>query len=780
MSRDVAYVTPESNGVVALKLSVTTPDKVDLLLMIDNSASMADKQTELTRRVPTLIQLLANPAPDPTTGKVPKSVADIHVGVITSSLGSYGTSACDPKNVEMNDHGHLLPRTVSEASGSGFSYNPAKANEPLSQPCPSPVVASAVSWAFDSSTKDAPQFMGAGAGVVSLEAATSCVVASVHENGCGYEASLESVYHFLMDPAPYLDAKAKCTGVEGGSNCDNIVLHDVDKELLAERQAFLRPDSLLAVILLTDENDGSVNVQQPWDWFFTGLPGGSMPRGWKACENLPDDTETDDHSVLTAQGCEWCQISQADPGGNCTVPWQAPGSTDADHVNLRMFEQTKRYGMNALYPRKRYVNGFTQTQVVGSDGKLGANGIFAGGRTPDFVVFATIVGVPEFLVADPTTHQPKTLGEPEWDKIVSPIHTTRDAHMIESIEPRAGVAAFRPSKSDSNDNTAIPSDFADLINGGDRQIADLHDLQYACLGLRTDPTPDSQSDCSSASDTAQTSPLCGVDPASKLVTQPRYKAYPGLRELRVLHEISLANPAVGTVAASICAQSFAPAVESIVAKLQAVLDSQCIKTQLAQDSTTKEVNCVIEEVFETNTFGSATPDQAGACEAIGHGYCTPGQAPCRLPASMSADAGANAFSVVPVDFAARQLSLRLPEFDSASNTMMVLPKSAYASSAGNVFVDTVDASGATTTHLICEELQLASARTSAITQEVTDACATQASFELPSGIDGGWCYSSVDAVIGDACRARGSQGTVRFLGIDKPHSKSQVFTVCNE
>ncbi|MFI5298653.1 MAG: hypothetical protein ACHREM_11185, partial [Polyangiales bacterium] len=118
LNRDVVYIDPHSTGVVVTPLQVTAPDKVDLLLMIDNSSSMADKQSELTRRVPALIQLLTNP-PTPTGGKTPKSVADIHVGVITSSLGSFGTDACDETVAgnEYNDHGHLLPRNPTEASG---------------------------------------------------------------------------------------------------------------------------------------------------------------------------------------------------------------------------------------------------------------------------------------------------------------------------------------------------------------------------------------------------------------------------------------------------------------------------------------------------------------------------------------------------------------------------------------------------------------------------------------------------------------------------------------
>ena len=65
--------------------------------------------------------------------------------------------------------------------------------------------------------------------------------------GCGIESQLESWYRFLVQPDPYgslaLDAKATPSG------------NDVDTTILQQRKDFLRPDSLVAVIVLTDEND---------------------------------------------------------------------------------------------------------------------------------------------------------------------------------------------------------------------------------------------------------------------------------------------------------------------------------------------------------------------------------------------------------------------------------------------------------------------------------------------------------------------------------------------
>ena len=81
--------------------------KLDLLLAIDNSQSMQDKQAILINTIPNLVSRLVNPwcvatypdggtttvAPDPVAGCATGTaqefvpIRDIHIGVVTSSLG---------------------------------------------------------------------------------------------------------------------------------------------------------------------------------------------------------------------------------------------------------------------------------------------------------------------------------------------------------------------------------------------------------------------------------------------------------------------------------------------------------------------------------------------------------------------------------------------------------------------------------------------------------------------------------------------------------------------
>src|SRR5581483_11812707 len=74
-------------------------DKVDLLFMIDNSASMGDKQQLLALAVPDLVDQLLKPQ----NGEF-EPVHDMHIAVVSSSLGN--SDAC--MGARGDDKAHLL------------------------------------------------------------------------------------------------------------------------------------------------------------------------------------------------------------------------------------------------------------------------------------------------------------------------------------------------------------------------------------------------------------------------------------------------------------------------------------------------------------------------------------------------------------------------------------------------------------------------------------------------------------------------------------------------
>ncbi len=728
LDRPVVSVEASTFRHFVQRLRVTKIDKVDLLIVVDNSSSMKDKQSELGRRIPELIEGLTKPSTDPITGRV-SQVFDVHVGVISSSLGSYGTGACHTGwfGPHVNDHAYLLPRAGDPKETSGFQVD--ASGNPVPAACPDVASGKPLSWVADAKRDPSAKFMGTD-GAAQLQAAASCVVQSVQDDGCGYEATWESIYRFLADPAPYVSAEVSCSlpaKPDAYSCSGSIKASGKDDTLLGQRKQFLREDSLLAVIVLSDENDFSVRPEGR-NWKPFGVPMRGMPHAWPGCANVPDDLEPDDFNgfadLKTKWNCRSCDDDPSDPV--CATKW--PDTGDVDHPNLRGFHQIQRFGWNTLWSRNRYIDAFQRPQVFGSDGKLGFNGVFAGGkRTSDMIVVAGIVGVPKPLVSNGDT--PKVLTDADWEKMVSPDLAKRDAHMIESLEARTkyGLKLYEGDRS------------IDPINGGERTIANGSDLQYACIAPRS--TEGGGDDCGVD---AEGNPLCNGPGV-----QPYFKAFPGLRHLRILKGLGGSG-----FVSSICAESYRPAIRGITDRIRAAVDAQCVRSDVTPDAT-GNVNCFVVESFATAEWDGRT-----RCEDIGRGYCTPGAWPCRLEGSD--------YPPVAPEIAATQLTLPISVMGSDG---MSKPMSTKASvDNGNVYAVAEDGKK----HLLCEMMQLAGGRVSA---EETNACLTDPKFTTPAS-GGGWCYTSDPAVVGEHCLANGSPGKMRFLGDVEPKNGSEVFTVC--
>jgi hypothetical protein len=576
-----------------------------------------------------------------------------------------------------------------------------------------------LTWVQDASRDKNAQFVG-NAGALDLQAAASCVVQAVDDNGCGYEATWEAAYRFLADPAPYGEAAVDCDlpAEKGPFSCKGgVVVSGSDTTILAQRKAFLRDDSLLAVVVLADENDFSAKPAgrnwRPW-----GTP--RMLRAWDGCANVPDDLEPDDFAGLQLLKNKYNCASCEDDGNNPACKQGFPTvDGDIDDINLRGFHQMQRFGYSSLWSRKRYVDAFTARTVLGSDGKMATNPIFASGkRTNDMIIVAGIVGVPQGLVT-------KTMTENDWAKIISPDLSKRDPHMIESVLPRVGLRTYNGDRN------------VDAVHGGEREALRTrwNDLQYACIAPRS--VKEGGDDCPS------NSPLCDASGQ-----QPYFKAYPGLRHLRILHDLG----ASGFVA-SICAESYRPAVQGITEKIRSAVDQQCIRSDIKVDAS-GNVSCFILE-----SFASDTHEGKGRCEDIGKGYCTPGAAPCREENSF--------YPPVPPEVAAKQINLPITVQSADGPRPVSTPAKVEG---GNLYLVGDDGKK----HLVCEGRQLAGTRAP---ESDAKSCASDPKFFTPS-VGGGWCYTSDPDVVGERCLAGGSKGKVRFLGDAEPKNGSEVFTVC--
>src|SRR5262249_22505842 len=91
-------------------------DRFDFLFMVDNSWTMGDKQQIFAATVPDLVRRFVSPncvdangtagtTPDDPTAPCPSGflrefapIEDIHIAIITSSLGGHGSTTCEDQS----------------------------------------------------------------------------------------------------------------------------------------------------------------------------------------------------------------------------------------------------------------------------------------------------------------------------------------------------------------------------------------------------------------------------------------------------------------------------------------------------------------------------------------------------------------------------------------------------------------------------------------------------------------------------------------------------------
>ena len=605
LSRPIAPQDSHLTFGYAERFTQSRVDKIDILLTIDDSASMKDKQELLARAVPDLVDSLANPACVDEDGAVvlrpatPLSdcpaasfrefepILDIHVGVISTSLGLRGANngaGCS------NDESHLLSRTegggtVPTYDGAGFlAWDPARQLEPPGTGDPA-----------------------------ALRADLEAMVRGVGEVGCGYEAQLESWYRFLVDPEPYATIERKQVG-QGVVT----VPTGVDGELLTQRHAFLRPDSLVAVVLLSDENDCSFIAEG--QGYFTAEPN-SLYKLKARAECAQDANDP------CCASCGFAPAAcPADP--SCSEPL----SPDHTRIGYSCFDQKRRFGTDFLYRIDRYVQGLTSTTIPNSAGELVDNPLLVSThdgaryeRPRDRVFLAGIVGVPWQDIARLGGAGTPDLGaglmsatelrdEGRWDVILGdPASGKRptDPHMWAQIEERTGT---NPVTGEPLAASSAAAD-ADPINGHEWNAAEnpVGELQYACIfDLPPAEWIPQGPDCGSAQQAPTwRTPLCQAADGTYDQTQRRAKAYPGLRELEVLRGIE-----EHAIVASICPAEpvdttaldygYRPAIGALVERLKEQLKDPCLQRTFSPDDQ-GQVGCLIIEGRATN----------GACDCSG-------------------------------------------------------------------------------------------------------------------------------------------------------------------
>lgn len=213
--RPLAALTPCTRARVSETIEIENVDNLDLLFVVDDSGSMAEEQSELIDRIPHLVQVLAtgDSGLDGTIDFHP--ARSIHVGIVSSDMGTAAATGLSTSCTAIGDDGLLR---AAPATCTGTQHGPV----------------------FDfEQGEDADAF-----------ASDVGCAADLGTMGCGLEQPLESMLKALTPTAPQLwtipgyEPPTFLTGAGHGGATD-------------ANAGLVRDDSVLAIILISDENDTS-------------------------------------------------------------------------------------------------------------------------------------------------------------------------------------------------------------------------------------------------------------------------------------------------------------------------------------------------------------------------------------------------------------------------------------------------------------------------------------------------------------------------------------------
>jgi hypothetical protein len=206
--RDLTDIRPGTTTGVTIRVEQVGVVRVDIVVLVDNSGSMAQEQTALTLRFPELINELVAPPTDPATGRpTHPAVEDLNIGVVTPDMGTMGFTVSTCSNPDQGDNGCFRNTPSPAVSGCSATYPMFLARNPVN----------ADSYSAAQMAQD-----------------FTCI-ATLGTGGCGFEQQLKAM------------RQAVTANTEAGQ-CNS---------------GFLRPDSLLALIWVTDESDCSVSLEHP-------------------------------------------------------------------------------------------------------------------------------------------------------------------------------------------------------------------------------------------------------------------------------------------------------------------------------------------------------------------------------------------------------------------------------------------------------------------------------------------------------------------------------------
>lgn len=192
---------------------------VDLLFVIDNSNSMGEEQARLTEALPTFLSQLVDP-PDTDGDGISDwlPITDLQVGIVTTDMGTGGFTVPTCARSDFGDDGLLRATGNTGLPGCMATYPTFLSYAPGGS-------SSVAGFAFD----------------------VGCV-ATAGTGGCGFEQPLEAALKALspgVATSELVDPPVFFRGTLGHGDREN--------------DHFVRPDTLLAVVVITDEEDCSAS-----------------------------------------------------------------------------------------------------------------------------------------------------------------------------------------------------------------------------------------------------------------------------------------------------------------------------------------------------------------------------------------------------------------------------------------------------------------------------------------------------------------------------------------
>ncbi|MCZ7683534.1 MAG: hypothetical protein M5U28_34015 [Sandaracinaceae bacterium] len=236
IEREGRPVNPCTQVTVADRIEVNNVDKVDLLFMIDNSNSMTEEQVSLAAEIPDMIRILTSGDfdgnPDVVGPEDFDPVRDLNVGVITSDMGTGGFTVPTCARSDFGDDGILRTQGRTDMTGCSATYP------------------NILNFRADSGvTPDA------------FARDVTCV-ANMGTGGCGFEQQLEAILKAVTPTGPQTWTRADFVPV--GTSGAPHGLHRPFFRMSSPHgnvanDGFVRDNSVLAIIPLTDEEDCSAH-----------------------------------------------------------------------------------------------------------------------------------------------------------------------------------------------------------------------------------------------------------------------------------------------------------------------------------------------------------------------------------------------------------------------------------------------------------------------------------------------------------------------------------------